>query len=121
MTAGAPRSNRFPKSARLLKSRDFKFRPYRRLQVGSFVFYFSTRGKGRLGISISRKSLRRAAARNRVRRLLRESFRLRLGDFASLDLHVVGLPELAETWSNLKRRDVELVFERLLEQVEKMP
>lgn len=107
-----PRS--FPKSARLLTHRDFKFFPYRRLQTDLFTFIYSTQGSGRVGISISKKVLRRAVARNRVRRLIREVFRHRQADFQKADLHVIGGPALGQAWRELKREDVESRLEKLV-------
>ena len=110
-------SQTFPKSARLLKSRDFRFRPYQRFQTQSFSFLYTGRGSGRLGISIAKKVLRSAAARNRVRRLLREFFRLNLGRLSHWDVHVIGSANLTGTWRSLELRDVEAEFNRFLEQL----
>ncbi len=102
----------FPKSARLLKSRDFKFSPYKRFRSDLFTFIVAPEGSGRLGVSISKKTLKRATARNRVRRLIRESFRLQRGRLMKSDVHVIGQPRLGEVWSTLKQRDVQEQFEK---------
>jgi ribonuclease P protein component len=104
------RSEGFPKTARLLKSRDFKFSRYKRYQSDWFGFTYQLGGSGRLGVSISKKVLRNATARNRVRRLLRESFRglrgrVETGALA-VDVHVVALPTLKTVWRTLGKADV---------------
>lgn len=48
------------------------------------------RGEARLGLAISKKTVRTAVARNRVKRLVRESFRKRQAALAGLDLVVIG-------------------------------
>ena len=84
----------FPKSARLLKSKDFFFRPCQRFQTEHFRFFFSENGQGRLGVSLSKKVMKRAVARNRVKRLLREVFRAQRAHLRGIDLHVVGREEI---------------------------
>lgn len=106
---------RFPKSARLRKSRDFQFRPYKRYQSELFRFIYAPQGQGRLGISLSKKVLRHAIARNRVRRLLREAFRLRPGVFVGVDVHVIGQPALTDAWPALTREAVGRELDRFLE------
>lgn len=110
-------SRRFPKSARLLKSREFKLYPSKRLQTQSFTFVYSTAGSGRLGISISKKVLKRANARNRIKRLLREVFRHNLERLGGVDVHVIAAPPLRESWDSLQLKDVEGEFQRLLGKV----
>lgn len=110
-------SGKFPKSARLLKHRDFFFRPYHRFHAEKFTFVFTERGKTRMGISISKKVLPRAIARNRVRRLLKEAFRLNKKKFSGLDVHVVGRKELSLDWKSLTRAHVEQEFGQLLNRV----
>jgi len=46
----------------------------------------------RLGLAISRKHCRRAIGRNRLKRLVRESFRRHQADLAGLDVVVLGQP-----------------------------
>ncbi|MAM00458.1 ribonuclease P protein component [Hydrocarboniclastica marina] len=47
-------------------------------------------GHARLGLIFAKKNLRRAHDRNRVKRLVRESFRVRKQDFPGIDLVVLG-------------------------------
>jgi len=108
------RGERFPKSARLLDRHDFTFKPYRLYKSECFKFVYNPRGNGRLGISISKKVLATAVARNRVRRLLREAFRKRQFRFEGLDIHVIGLPKLKEKWSLFTEADVLESFEEFL-------
>jgi ribonuclease P protein component len=104
----------FPKSARLLKRQDFRFRPFSRFHSENFSFIYSTGGSARVGISISKKVLKRAACRNRVRRLAREAFRLHRASFRGLDVHLVGRDPLTQNWASLKRQDFERQFEAFL-------
>lgn len=50
-------------------------------------------GRARLGLSVSKRNLRRAVDRNRVRRILREAFRLELANLpAGVDVIVISAP-----------------------------
>ena len=69
-----------PRSAKLRKSSEFRVvygsgRRYDGVLMTAFVMP-NPRGQHRLGITASRKVSRSAVGRNRVKRLLRESFRL---------------------------------------------
>lgn len=111
-----PRGEGYPKSARLRKSRDFRFASASRVRTNYFTFVYKPAGSGRLGVSISKKVLRNAVARNRVRRLIREVFRMELAGkpvLAEYDLHLVGLSALKTEWRGLSKRDVEKQFEHL--------
>lgn len=52
-------------------------------------------GQPRLGLAISRRCARSAVARNRVKRIIRESFRHQQSVLGSLDLIVMGKPGLS--------------------------
>lgn len=50
------------------------------------------RGYARLGLAIAKKSIRKAADRNRIKRLARESFRVRQAQLGSVDFVVMARP-----------------------------
>lgn len=102
---------KFPKAARLLKKKDFRFRPYRKFFTDRFKFYFKKDGAGRLGISISKKVLKRATDRNRLKRLLRESYREIRLMVPKVDIHVVAREGDLERWKDLKKKDIQKEWE----------
>jgi ribonuclease P protein component len=89
-SAAAGNSFSFPKSFRLLRSSEFKLSHPRKLRLQGFQLIYSLEGNGRLGISISKKVIRRAHVRNRIRRLLKEAFRLQRSELKNVDLHVIA-------------------------------
>jgi ribonuclease P protein component len=105
-------SQGLPKSARLLKRREFFFKPCLRFQTEHFRFFYSPAGSGRMGVSLSKKVMKNAVARNRVRRLLKEVFRTDRSGIDRFDVHVVGREELKKDWSSLDRARVEEEFRR---------
>ncbi|PMS22637.1 ribonuclease P protein component [Trinickia dabaoshanensis] len=79
----------FPKAARLLKTDEFssvfRLRPWRRST--HFVVYARPTGQAaRLGLVVGKKFAARAATRNLVKRIARESFRLRRAEFDGWDV-----------------------------------
>lgn len=86
---------RFPRSARLLLSRDFKKVFDQGVNVvGRFMVVWVGDGGGeglRLGVVASKRTFRRAVDRNRAKRLLREAFRLNHAHFeANHDLVIIA-------------------------------
>jgi ribonuclease P protein component len=53
------------------------------------------RDVARLGLAISKKQCRRATARNRIKRIVRESFRQQQTELAGLDIVVINQPAAA--------------------------
>lgn len=76
----------------------------------------SGRSEPRLGLAIAKRQIRKASARNRIKRLIRESFRHHLPGLAGLDLVVMArtgaqtkenaaiFRELEELWRKLSKR-----------------
>jgi ribonuclease P protein component len=60
------------------------------------VLYCSNGEKfGRLGLAIAKKNCRLAVGRNRLKRIVREAFRLYQGDLVGLDIVVMNRPGAA--------------------------
>jgi ribonuclease P protein component len=110
---------KFPKAARLLKKSDFRFRPYQKFFSDLFSFYFSKNGRGRLGISVSKKVLKSAVDRNRLKRLLREVYRERREAFPKVDIHVVAREGELDRWKGLKKKDIEKEWEGWASELQK--
>ncbi|MCW8948353.1 MAG: ribonuclease P protein component [Sedimenticola sp.] len=83
----------FGRDLRLLKPAEFKqvFQKSRRSSDRNFTVLFLANGKShaRLGAAIAKKILKRAVDRNLVKRVVRESFRLRQQELAGFDFVVL--------------------------------
>jgi len=113
----------FPRAARLLTPGDYAgvFKQPQKSADAFFTVLCRRRpaGAARLGLAISRKSLKRAVDRNRIKRIVRESFRLRRQVLSGHDFVVMakkGLPvsdgkalraSLERHWGRLLRRCAE--------------
>jgi ribonuclease P protein component len=103
VTAGCP----FPRSGRLLKPDEFDavFQRGRRVQGKLLNAIACTGGarQARLGLTVSRKTAPRAVDRNRIKRQVRESFRLQRAQLPPLDIVISARPGSA-TANNLELR-----------------
>lgn len=59
-------------------------------QFFTILFHQNALNRPRLGFAISKQKVRLAVGRNRLRRLVRESFRLRAADLPAVDLVVLA-------------------------------
>ncbi len=95
---------RFPKSLRLLNKKQFDRVFFRSRKVSSNYFTVllhyrqgeDLTRKPRLGLIVSKKVDKRAVVRNRIKRLVRESFR-RQQDLAACDVVVIARPLASKT------------------------
>jgi len=113
-------SARFSRRARLSSKADFRNVFAQPVKSGDPYFTVlarpNTLGFPRLGLAISRKSAPSAVVRNRIKRIIRESFRHHQPALGGLDLVVIGQPKvgtqanevlftsLQRHWGRLRRR-----------------
>jgi len=93
----------FSRADRLIDAEQFRrvFAAARRSRDGHFTVLYcdNTVARPRLGLAISKKRLRRSVDRNRLKRLVRESFRQHRRSLPAVDLVVMAGP-LAEKADN---------------------
>lgn len=102
---------RHPRSARLFRPTDFAaLREHsRRTNTDSFTVQYRTRQEPgpRLGMAVSRRVSKLAVERNRIRRQIRESFRLHRNGLPDFDILIIARGSAAARANALLR--VELV------------
>lgn len=86
-------SFRFPRSIRLTESSDYKrvFAHAERIGGHGYVLLACANGLGRarLGLAIAKRCARRAVDRSRLKRVVRESFRLNASRLPAVDIVVL--------------------------------
>lgn len=97
----------FPKTFRLVSPTEFRFVFGDAIRSSDSCLTVLARPNGlvyaRLGLALSRKQIRHAVDRNRIKRLVRESFRLRHGELGALDYVVMARsPATAENSAALR-------------------
>jgi ribonuclease P protein component len=110
--------NRLTKRQRLLHSQEFSrvfTQPARRVSTPQLLMLTQTNelGVARLGLVISKKNVGCAVARNRVKRLCREAFRMRAGDFATIDIVVLARSGLAQLDNSAITAMLNSLFDKL--------
>lgn len=106
-----------PPSARLRRASDFAALQDAagRWQGRHFLVRWiaASRGRPRLGLAVSRKVSKRAVVRNRIKRIVRESFRLRRGSLPAVDVLVIARSSAAVIDRVALRDDLEDAWRKL--------
>jgi ribonuclease P protein component len=109
----------FNKTRRLLTKHDFScvFDGATRLRSAEFTMLFckNTCGQARLGLVLSKKVIAKAHDRNRVKRLLRESFRLNK-HLPAVDVVILARPAVLKTPPQQIRTQLDKLWDALSEQ-----
>ncbi|MEZ5460404.1 MAG: ribonuclease P protein component [Dokdonella sp.] len=107
-----------PRTARLLKPGDFAALKgkSRRISVRHFLAEFSPNDLPtcRMGQAVSRRVSRRAVDRNRIKRLVRESYRHVRAQLPSVDILLIARSSAVQTPSAELRDDLSLLWKKLL-------
>ena len=94
---------RFEKRARMLKADEYKqvFNKAHRSKDQYFTVLAKPKNKGlaKLGLAVSKKNAKQAVSRNRLKRIIRESFRLSKNAIACAD-YVVMVQQNSDKTSN---------------------
>ena len=113
----ASASRRFTPASRLREAREFKHVFARPFRSSSATLTILARANGlaepRLGLAIAKKHVRRAVDRNRVKRVVREHFRLHSEGIGGLDIIVLARRGLAEQTRPELRAGLERHWRRL--------
>jgi len=103
--------------SRLLAAADFKRVFQDPIRTSDELFTVlarpNNRDGARLGLAISKKTVRMAVDRNRIKRLVRESFRRRKDLLAGLDLVVLARGGLADRSNRMIHESLRAHWERL--------
>ncbi|MFM8444654.1 MAG: ribonuclease P protein component [Methylococcus sp.] len=112
----------FPRDRRLTKASEFQHVFARATK--SSDGYFTVLGRGnaldgpRLGLAISKRYLKRAVDRNRIKRLAREAFRHGQHELAGLDFVVMAKSAANQANNETLQRSLRQHWSRLLKQCE---
>lgn len=116
------RTGKFSRDSRLLAAADYDgvFRNSRRSADRLFTVLYCANGLGypRLGLAIAKKRVRRAVDRNRLKRLIRESFRAARANLADFDIVVLARDDAATADNAIVRTSLERHWNSLIKRAD---
>lgn len=111
----------FTKASRLLGSAQFSaVFSQARFKVSAknlLILACPSQGPARLGIVVAKKNVRLAVQRNRIKRLIRESFRTRQEEFGTIDLVVLARPIPDSMGNDEFRAQLNYLFDELVKKL----
>jgi len=104
----------FPRTARLLSGREFQrvFDHRKACSNPLFRIHHAPAEAARLGLAVSKRVSPKAVVRNRIRRQIRESFRLKRAELAPCDYIVLARPAAATATSTEVRTALDQLWQR---------
>jgi ribonuclease P protein component len=115
--AAAVQSLRFPRACRLRTATDFKRVYAHGRRFGNEFFTINAQANelssARLGMSVAVRTMGGAVGRNRLRRMIRESFRLHRALMAPLDIVVGVRPAARSAAASELRASLERLWQKL--------
>lgn len=116
---------RFPRTARLLDGAQFAevFAHKRRAHAAHFCAHVAPNRltHARIGLAVSRKVDKKAVERNRIKRLVRESFRRNAPQLDGIDVVMVAKVGASKQPSRVLRIELEKLWRRAHAQIEAKP
>lgn len=108
----------FPRSLRLLKKPqyDYVFQSAKKIGMHSatFLYRINHLDHPRLGLIVSKKTAKRANARNRFKRASRESFRLIQHDLPNVDIVILSRGRISELENQVLFLELNEAWKRLI-------
>ena len=106
-----------PRTARLLKPGDFAAlrTASRRLNARHFIAEFAPNNRAgcRLGQAVSRRVSKRAVDRNRIKRLIRDSYRHMRLQLPAIDILLIARTSAVQTPAATLREDLSILWAKL--------
>ncbi|MFL2840829.1 MAG: ribonuclease P protein component [Pseudohongiellaceae bacterium] len=108
----------FKKASRLLGPAQyrvvFKKADFKMSAASILMFVAKSTLPPRLGIIVAKKNVKSAVQRNRVKRIIRESFRLRQEEFGTIDLIILATQGLDKASNQEVLIQLNLLFDKLI-------